>query len=117
LVLFESQSGRSLTSEPSQDARRPTRVHTHFALEERWNPYRGKLFLWGVELTVTGAPEAMGYCHCTSCRQWSASPLNAFTLWKPETVKISKGLDNLVQLQEDGEQHRQMVQDLAEAMS
>jgi hypothetical protein len=57
--------------------------------------YRGSCFCGAVELTVTGTPEAMGYCHCTSCRQWSASPLNAFTLWKPETVKITKGSDNL----------------------
>jgi hypothetical protein len=37
----------------------------------------------------------MGYCHCESCRHWSAGPINAFTLWKPEVVKISKGVDNL----------------------
>jgi hypothetical protein len=33
----------------------------------------------------------MGYCHCTSCRQWSASPINAFSLWKPDDVKVVKG--------------------------
>jgi hypothetical protein len=53
--------------------------------------YRGACFCGAVELTVTGAPEAMGYCHCTSCRRWSASPVNGFTLWKPETVKVTKG--------------------------
>ena len=36
-----------------------------------------------------------GYCHCTSCRQWSAGPVNAFTLWKPDAVKITKGADNI----------------------
>ena len=33
----------------------------------------------------------MGYCHCESCRSWSAGPVNAFTLWKPENVKVTKG--------------------------
>lgn len=33
----------------------------------------------------------MGYCHCESCRHWSAAPVNAFTLWKPESLTIDKG--------------------------
>jgi hypothetical protein len=37
----------------------------------------------------------MGYCHCESCRRWSAGPVNAFTLWKPESVKITKGANNI----------------------
>ena len=40
---------------------------------------------------VNGAPEAMGYCHCNACRSWSAAPVNAFTLWKPENVKVTTG--------------------------
>jgi hypothetical protein len=36
---------------------------------------------------ATGAPTAMGHCHCRSCRWWSAGPVNAFTLWKPANVK------------------------------
>jgi len=35
----------------------------------------------------------MGYCHCSSCRSWSAAPVNAFTLWKPENVKVTKGAE------------------------
>jgi hypothetical protein len=35
-----------------------------------------------VELRVTGEAAAMGYCHCSSCRSWSAGLVNAFTLWK-----------------------------------
>jgi len=46
-------------------------------------------------MTVTGAPVAMGYCHCDSCRKWSAAPVNAFTLWKPESIKIMRGADNI----------------------
>ena len=37
----------------------------------------------------------MGYCHCSSCRKWSASPVNAFTLWKPDSVKVVKGADQI----------------------
>jgi hypothetical protein len=57
--------------------------------------YRGACFCGAVELTVTGDPVAMGYCHCESCRSWSASPVNAFTLWKPEAVKVTKGAENV----------------------
>jgi hypothetical protein len=59
------------------------------------NTYQGACFCGAVELTVTGAPEGMGYCHCESCRWWSASPVNAFTLWKPEALKITRGADNI----------------------
>jgi hypothetical protein len=51
----------------------------------------GTCFCGAVEITVTGAPEAMGYCHCRSCRSWSAGPVNAFTLWQPSAVAITKG--------------------------
>ena len=48
-----------------------------------------------LQLTVSGEPAAMGYCHCESCRQWSAGPVNAFTLWKTETVRVTRGADNI----------------------
>src|SRR5271165_3467912 len=55
--------------------------------------YKGQCFCGAVEIEVSGAPEAMGYCHCRSCRSWSAGPVNAFTLWKPENVTVTKGAD------------------------
>ena len=58
--------------------------------------YKGRCFCGAVELGVVGEPVAMGYCHCTSCRQWSASPVNAFTLWAPDAVKITRGADQVV---------------------
>ena len=58
-------------------------------------PYKGSCFCGAVELSVSGEPVAMGYCHCESCRHWSASPVNAFTLWSPESVTITQGSDNL----------------------
>jgi len=57
--------------------------------------YRGKCFCGAVEIEVEGAPEAMGYCHCSSCRSWSAAPVNAFTLWKPESVRITRGASDI----------------------
>lgn len=62
---------------------------------ESQESYGGTCFCGAVEVTVTGAPAAMGYCHCDSCRSWSASPVNAFTLWKPESVRVTRGADNL----------------------
>jgi hypothetical protein len=57
--------------------------------------YEGSCFCGAVQLTVTGAPEAMGYCHCDSCRHWSAGPVNGFSLWKPDALKITRGADNI----------------------
>mgnify|MGYP000969847338 CR=1 FL=1 len=57
--------------------------------------YTGSCFCGAVEVAVTGEPEAAGYCHCSSCRSWSASPINAFSLWKPEAVRITKGEDHV----------------------
>ena len=57
--------------------------------------YNGSCFCGAVTFTVTGEPAAMGFCHCTSCRHWSAGPVNAFTLWPPATVQITKGADNI----------------------
>jgi hypothetical protein len=51
----------------------------------------GKCFCGAVEIEVDGAPEAMGYCHCSSCRSWSGGPVNAFSLWQPSAVRITAG--------------------------
>lgn len=57
--------------------------------------YQGSCFCGAVKFIVSGEPNAMGYCHCESCRHWSASPVNAFTLWGPEAVQITQGADNI----------------------
>ncbi|MET0776703.1 MAG: GFA family protein [Pseudomonas mandelii] len=57
--------------------------------------YKGSCFCGAVEFIVSGAPAAMGYCHCESCRHWSAGPVNAFTLWKPDAVQVTRGADNI----------------------
>ena len=56
---------------------------------------KGRCFCGAVEIAVTGDPVGMGYCHCDSCRRWSASPVNAFTLWQPGSVKVTKGADRI----------------------
>jgi len=57
--------------------------------------YRGSCFCGAVEFEVSGEPAAMGYCHCESCRRWSAGPVNAFSLWDPKAVRITRGADNI----------------------
>lgn len=57
--------------------------------------HKASCFCGAVEFTVTGTPVAMGYCHCASCRHWSAGPVNAFSLWQPDAVKVTKGADNI----------------------
>jgi hypothetical protein len=52
---------------------------------------RGVCFCGAVEFRVTGKPVAMGYCHCNSCREWAAAPVNAFTLWPPKAVSFTRG--------------------------
>jgi hypothetical protein len=55
--------------------------------------YKGRCFCGAAEIETRGTPEAMGYCHCSSCRSWSAAPVNAFTLWKPQNVRITRGAE------------------------
>jgi hypothetical protein len=57
--------------------------------------YKGSCFCGAVELAVSGQPAAMGFCHCGSCRSWSAGPVNAFTLWSPDAVRITKGAEDV----------------------
>ncbi len=69
--------------------------------------YSGKCFCGAVELRVTGTPNVMGYCHCSSCRSWSAGPVNAFTLWAPEAVEVTKGAENIATYHKTDMSHRQ----------
>lgn len=69
--------------------------------------HRGSCFCGAVEVEVTGSPEGMGYCHCRSCRSWSGGPVNAFTLWKPEAVKVTSGAENVATFQKTELSQRQ----------
>jgi hypothetical protein len=57
--------------------------------------YNGSCFCGAVKFSVTGEPVAMGYCHCDSCRHGSASPVNAFTLWQPDAVRVTQGEEHI----------------------
>ena len=57
--------------------------------------HTGTCFCGAVAIEVTGMPEEMGYCHCNSCRSYSGAPVVAFTLWKEENVKVTKGAELL----------------------
>ena len=69
--------------------------------------HEGKCFCGAVQIQVSGDPAAMGYCHCSSCRHWSAGPVNAFTLWPPASVKVTKGADQLATYSKNPTSERQ----------
>lgn len=57
--------------------------------------YRGECFCQAVRLEAVGEPEAMGYCHCRSCRSWSGGPVNAFSLWRPDAIRVTAGAEHV----------------------
>ena len=57
--------------------------------------HKGTCFCGAVAIEAAGAPLEMGYCHCSSCRSHSGGPVNGFTLWKPEAVKVTQGAEFL----------------------
>jgi len=57
--------------------------------------HKGACFCGTIQIEVIGEPVAMGYCHCRSCRSWAAAPVNAFSLWKPEAVRVVSGANDL----------------------
>jgi hypothetical protein len=71
-----------------------------------YDSYSGSCFCGAVELVAVGQPVAMGYCHCQSCRLWSASPVNAFTLWTPTAVEITQGINDIDAYNKSGNSQR-----------
>ncbi len=69
--------------------------------------HTGTCFCGSVEIAVSGRPNAMGYCHCRSCRSWSAAPLNAFTLWPTDAVQIVRGAEHVETFAKTEMSHRQ----------
>ncbi len=57
--------------------------------------YHGGCFCGDVKFSLSGQAEAMAYCHCDSCRHWAAAPISAFTLWNKDSLKITKGANNI----------------------
>lgn len=54
-------------------------------------------FCGSVEVEVEGDPLVQGYCHCTSCRRWTAQPFMAYALWPSAFVRIKAGAEHLGQ--------------------
>jgi hypothetical protein len=57
--------------------------------------YNGQCYCGAVTIEASGAPVNMGYCHCGNCRAYSGGPVNPFTLWKLDDVKVTKGAELL----------------------
>jgi hypothetical protein len=70
------------------------------------NVYQGSCFCGAVQFTVNGTPAGMGYCHCDSCRRWSAGPVNAFTLWPGDAVRVTRGADQIASYAKTPNSHR-----------
>lgn len=71
--------------------------------------YEASCFCGDVKFTLTGNPEAMAYCHCASCRKWSAGPVSAFTLWKPSSIEITQGRDKIAGFNKNPESGEETV--------
>jgi hypothetical protein len=69
--------------------------------------HKGACFCGTVQIEVVGEPEAMGYCHCRSCRSWSAAPVNAFSLWKPQAVRVVEGAEHVATFKKSALSERQ----------
>lgn len=69
--------------------------------------HKGACFCGSVRIEVVGQPEAMGYCHCASCRSWSAGPVNAFSLWRPDAVRVVSGVENIATFKKTEKSERQ----------
>ena len=62
-------------------------------------------------MTVTGEPVAAGFCHCASCRSWAAAPVNEFSLWKPEAVKVTRGANHVGVFHKTEKSYRKFCKD------
>jgi len=73
--------------------------------------HKGSCFCGAIKLELTGAPEVMGYCHCTDCAQWAGAPVNAFSLWSPDAVKVTEGEDKIGTFAKTDNSHRKFCTD------
>lgn len=73
--------------------------------------HNGSCFCGAVTFTVSGEPNIMGYCHCTDCAAWAGAPVNAFSLWAPDAVKITAGADKIGSFAKTPASHRKFCTD------
>ena len=82
-MVIRKNAGRGYTASHSRDLSIPSGA--------MFMTHSSSCFCGEVKFELTGDPVAMGYCHCSSCRHWSAGPVNAFTLWQPSALKVTQG--------------------------
>ena len=69
--------------------------------------FEGQCFCGAVKIVVTGEAAGAGYCHCANCRSWSAGPVNAFTLWPTEAVRVVQGEEHIGEYHISEQSYRQ----------
>ena len=67
--------------------------------------FRG-MFLRRRRHPVSGRTRGQGYCHCASCRTWSAGPVNAFTLVEAGGRECHQGAEHIGELHKTDRSHR-----------
>ncbi len=76
-------------------------------MSEQETTFEGQCFCGAVRIEVTGEAAGAGYCHCANCRSWSAGPVNAFTLWPTEAVRVTQGEDTIGEYHKTEQSYRQ----------
>ena len=57
--------------------------------------HAGSCFCGAVKFEVSGTPNVMGWCHCSDCAHWAGAPINAFSLWPLDSVRVTQGADQI----------------------
>lgn len=57
--------------------------------------HNGACFCGAIQIELAGKPQAMGYCHCGSCRAWSGDPIHAWAVWPASALTITTGEEHL----------------------
>src|SRR5262249_3728772 len=83
------------------------RPRTGATMSEDEKTFDGQCYCGAVKIVVTGDAVGAGYCHCANCRSWSAGPVNAFTLWPTDTVKVTEGEENIGEYHVTDQSYRQ----------
>jgi hypothetical protein len=84
-----------------------TRTGEEDVVSENETTFDGQCFCGAVKIVVTGEAAGAGYCHCANCRSWSAGPVNAFTLWKPEQITVTEGEELIGEFHISDQSYRQ----------
>ena len=59
-----------------------------------------------IRYTATIDPAKVAICHCTDCRDWSATPVTAYSLWPADKVRVLDGADKVTRFNKMGKATR-----------